>query len=60
MNNTVGMELQMEVTNITLHAINEQDKPEISYYTAEPDMKYMMAADGTGNYGNDANRNGGD
>ena len=33
MNNTVGMELQMEVTNITLHAINEQDKQEISYYT---------------------------
>ena len=23
-------------------------------------MKYMMAADGTGSYGNDANRNGGD
>ena len=35
-----------------------QDKPGISYYTTEPDMKYMMAADGTGNYGNDANRNG--
>ena len=37
-----------------------QDKPEISYYTPEPDMKYMMAAEGTGSYGNDANRNGGD
>ena len=37
-----------------------QDKPEISYYTAEPNMKYMMAADGTGNYGDDANRNGGE
>ena len=37
-----------------------QDKPGISYYMPEPDMKYMMAADGTGSYGNDANRNGGD
>jgi len=37
-----------------------QDKPGISYYTPEPDMKYMMAADGTGSYGNDANRNGGE
>ena len=35
-----------------------QDKPEISYYTPEPDMKYMMAAEGTGSYGNDVNRNG--
>ena len=31
-----------------------------SHTILESDMKYMMAVEGTGNYGNDENRNGGD